>query len=345
MGERSKIEWTDATWNPWQGCTKVSPACEHCYMFNDLKRYGRDGSIVVRSKPPTFNLPLKKRRGGEFAIPPGFKVFTCSWSDWFHKAADPWRPEAWAIIRQRPDVIFQIVTKRTERIRDGLPPDWGNGYPNVWLIATVENQKWADIRIPQLVSIPAVARGLSMEPLLSAVDIAPWLRCRHLSLTGGKCDQCGAGPREQRSLIDWVIVGGESGKGARPIHPEWARALRNQCAESSVPYFFKQWGEWLPIDEMASFDYLYRSNRIAKPHEDQAEIDDSYGRSCRVDELILRTDGHHKRVIDEGAFRCDRPGWPAVHAFRVGKDQSGRLLDGRAWDEFPRVSMLTGSVT
>jgi protein gp37 len=243
MGQQSAIEWTDATWNPWQGCTKISPACEHCYMFSDLKRYGRDGSIVVRSKPPTFTLPVKRRRGGEFAIEPGKKVFTCSWSDWFHQAADPWRDEAWEIIRRRPDVTFQIVTKRIDRAADCLPSDWGTGWPNVWLIVTVENQEWADMRIPRLLcSTPAAVRGLSIEPLLGPVD----LETQHYihDLIGVDCHD-GRTP-EHRMGVDWVIVGGESGHGARPMQPDWVRSIRDQCVAAGVPFFFKQWGEWLP---------------------------------------------------------------------------------------------------
>lgn len=249
VGENSKIEWTDATWNPWQGCTKISPACEHCYMFTDLKRYGRDGSIVVRSKPPTFNLPLKKKRGGEFAIAPGSKVFTCSWSDWFHKAADPWRPEAWEIIRQRPDVIFQIVTKRVDRIVDHLPADWGEGWPNVWIIATVENQEWADKRIRALIKTPAAVRGLSIEPLLGPVN----LEC---ALWNGECAKSSCA----KGKVDWVIVGGESGPHARPMHREWVRVIRNQCVSSGTAFFFKQWGEWLPPENGA----FWPEHRIGK---------------------------------------------------------------------------------
>ncbi len=118
MGLQSHIQWTDATWNPWQGCTKISAGCAHCYMFSEMKRYGKEGSVVVRSAPATFRLPLKKTRGGAWAIPSGSRVFTCSWSDFFHELADAWRPEAWAIIKQRPDLIFQILTKRPERIRE-----------------------------------------------------------------------------------------------------------------------------------------------------------------------------------------------------------------------------------
>jgi protein gp37 len=241
MGENSKIEWTDATWNPWQGCTKVSPACDHCYMFRDLGRYGKDPTVVFRSKPLTFDLPIRKRRGGEWVIEPGKKVFTCSWSDWFHKDADAWRPEAWEIIRRRPDLTFQIVTKRVERIAEHLPADWGKGWPNVWLIVTVENQEFAETRIPKLIEIPAAVRGLSIEPMLGPISFR-WAKWQPFSQVPGGATNELDGLRK----LDWVICGGESGLGARPMNPDWARSLRDQCVAAGVPFHFKQWGEWAP---------------------------------------------------------------------------------------------------
>lgn len=119
MGERSAIEWTDATWNPWIGCDKVSPGCAHCYMFAQQRQYGRDPSVVVRTSPATFLAPVRKRKWLDLA--PGSMVFTCSWGDFFHPDADPWRDDAWAVIEQRPDLIWQILTKRPERIPGRLP--------------------------------------------------------------------------------------------------------------------------------------------------------------------------------------------------------------------------------
>lgn len=313
MAEKTGIEWTDATWNPWQGCTKVSPACANCYMFTDLKRYGRDGSIVIRSKPPTFNLPMKKNRVGEFAIAPGKRVFTCSWSDWFHKTADPWRDEAWAIIRQRPDVTFQIVTKRTERIAECLPSDWGNGYSNVWLIATVENQELANIRITQLLSVPSVIRGLSIEPLLGPIDLSRLIRdewhCPRCKVNGwfhrknpgirNACATCGSQPVKVRDGIDWVIVGGESGPNARPCHPDWVRSIRDQCVAAGVPFFFKQWGEWLPVDHLLAGELR------------------QWGPQINSQEAISGTKPTH---------------------VKVGKKYAGNLLDGVKWSQFPEVA-------
>ncbi len=134
MGEITGIGWTDATWNPWYGCSKVSPGCAHCYMFRDMKRYGSDPEVVTRSKTK-FDEPRKWKTPR--------RVFTCSWSDWFHEGADAWRAEAWAIVRDTPHLTYQILTKRPERIADHLPPDWGEGYPNVWLGTSVENQRFA----------------------------------------------------------------------------------------------------------------------------------------------------------------------------------------------------------
>lgn len=210
MGERSAIEWTDATWNPWRGCTKVSPGCDHCYMFREQRRYGRDPEQVVRSKT-TFTAPLRWREPR--------LVFTCSWSDWFHVGADSWRPEAWAIIRQTPHHTYQILTKRPGRILRHLPPDWGDGYPNVWLGVSVESQEQA-FRVHQITSIPAAVRFISAEPLLGPITFD--------DLTG----------------IDWLIAGGESGPEARPCDPEWLRSLRDQCEGDKVAFFLKQLGGW-----------------------------------------------------------------------------------------------------
>lgn len=252
MSNESDISWTDATWNPWQGCTKVSPACRGCYMFRDKARYGQDPTKVVRSAAPTFNLPLAK---GKRAIPPGSLVFTCSWSDWFHADADPWRDEAWALIRQRSDLLFLILTKRADRIADHLPADWGAGYPNVALGVTAENQEWANKRIPLLLQAPARFRFVSIEPMVGAVDLATvrdgsWYDREGASyynaLTGSAwwsdgSHGLGGGPR-----LDWVIVGGESGPDARPMREEWVRDVIDACRHTGTLCHFKQWGEWVP---------------------------------------------------------------------------------------------------
>src|SRR5215210_1625773 len=163
MGVASSISWTSATWNPWRGCTKVSPGCAHCYMFREQRRFGRDAATVVRAADATFYAPLRARHWRRLA--PGSRVFTCSWSDWFHEHADPWQDEAWDIIRQRPDLIWQILTKRPERIADCLPADWGERWPHVWLGVSIENRRWVH-RAELLRRAPTGVRFVSAEPLL-----------------------------------------------------------------------------------------------------------------------------------------------------------------------------------
>jgi protein gp37 len=205
------IEWTEATWNPWMGCDKVSPGCAHCYMFREQTRYGQNPNVVRRSKTK-FAEPLK------WAEPR--LVFTCSWSDWFHEGADPWRDEAWDVVRRTPHLTYQILTKRPERIAAHLPADWGTGYPNVWLGTSVENQRFA-FRIEYLKFIPAAVRFVSAEPLLGPLVL------------GGQAWE-----------IDWLIVGGESGPECRPMREEWARSLRDECRTAGTAFFLKQLGGW-----------------------------------------------------------------------------------------------------
>lgn len=234
---KTKIEWTDYSWNPWQGCHKVSPGCDNCYMHRDKKRFGQDPNIVVRSSPKTFSLPDR--------LPAGSKIFPCSWSDFFIEEADQWRDEAWDIIRRNPDKIFQIPTKRLERIPGCLPPDWGNGWPHVWLGASVENQKMADLRIPLLLKIRAAVRFVSIEPMLGPVDL-------DIPCETGNGSTFGLGTA--LAGIDWVICGGESGPNARPMHPDWVRSLRDQCIEVGTAFWFKQWGEWAPFTQLEWVD-------------------------------------------------------------------------------------------
>lgn len=228
MALNTKIAWCDHTWNPWIGCHRVSAECDHCYMYRDMERYGRDPKKVQRTSPATFNAPLNTKN-----YKPGDKVFVCSWSDFFHRQADFHRPDAFSIMRRRPDLRFIIVTKRIERAEECWPDDWGNGWPNVAVLVTAGLQETADERIPVLLSTRAAIRGVSIEPLLGPVSINQWLLAEH----GRR--QIGAGPG-----LSWVIVGGESGPNARPMHPDWVRVLRDQCTRADVPFFFKQWGEF-----------------------------------------------------------------------------------------------------
>jgi protein gp37 len=206
-------------------------------MFRDKVRYGQNPEVVVRSRPATFNAPLKWRDPA--------RVFTCSWSDWFHPAADPWRDEAWDVIRRTPHLTYQILTKRANRIAGHLPEDWGAaGYPNVWLGVSVEHQATA-FRLDQPAAVPAAVRFVSYEPALGPLDLAPYLQgegcfwCYGEGVLPGTQRPCRACPPK----VGWVIVGGESGgKEARPFDLAWAREAVRQCRAARAAPFVKQLG-------------------------------------------------------------------------------------------------------
>lgn len=253
MAQQSKIQWTDATWNPWHGCKKVSPGCKFCYMYRDKERYGQDPTTVLRSKS-TFDAPLKwsfEMQAGmmphedtsKVKAFPGMKIFTCSWSDFFIEESDQWRPEAWEIIRQTPEFAYQILTKRPERIAQCLPPDWGEGYSNVWLGVSIESQDQIG-RMGQLYSIPAQTRFLSVEPLIGHVNL--W----ELLTSYPTFDDPGNAGEPIFWGMDWVIVGGESGNETgkykyRPCELRWIETIIEQCVVSGVPVFIKQLGTHL----------------------------------------------------------------------------------------------------
>lgn len=251
MTVNTAIQWTDHTWNPWMGCERVSPGCDHCYMFDGMKRFGRNPDVVQRTKT-TFNAPLKWKEPA--------RVFTCSWSDFFHVDADPWRDEAWEIIRQTPHLTYQILTKRPARIARHLPSDWGEGYPNVWLGTTVENQEWADRRIRVLIDVPARVRFLSVEPLIGPLTFrwAAWSPLNGQRVDRNEYDGF-------RDLIHWVIVGGESGPKARPFDVCWARDIINQCKTAGVACFVKQLGR-VPFDSLFAWKAVDREYTPTTKH-------------------------------------------------------------------------------
>lgn len=208
MGSETGIAWCNKTWNPFQGCHKISPGCKNCYMFSEKTRYGQEPNVVVRSKPATFNAPLKW-------LDPAM-VFTCSWSDWFIEEADPWREEAYEIIKRTRHLTYQILTKRPDRILDHW---WYDPHlPNVWLGVSVEDRKHGLPRIDILREIPAALRFLSIEPQIEDLG--------EINLDG----------------IGWAIIGGESGSKARPFDIGWARDIIAQCKSAGVPCFVKQLG-------------------------------------------------------------------------------------------------------
>ena len=206
-------------WNPWHGCHKVSEGCQHCYMyFLDGKR-GIDTSHIFRTE--NFTLPMQKNRVGRFKVPSGMTLYVGLSTDFFLEEADEWRTEAWNIIRKRPDVAFRLLTKRADRIRECLPEDWGEGYENVMLNVTTENQRRADERLPLLLDIPAKHKGFMAAPFIGPVDAEQYLK------TG---------------QIEEVLCGGENYDGARPCHYEWVKSLSDQCRRYEVTFDFIETG-------------------------------------------------------------------------------------------------------
>ncbi len=211
-------------WNPWHGCHKTSPGCANCYMHRRDQSVGRDPEVVYKTQ--AFDLPVKKDRSGEYKLAGGRELFTCGTSDFFLPEADGWRREAWEFIRLRADIKFLIITKRIHRFMVSLPDDWGEGYDNVCIGCTVENQQYADERLPLFLSAPIAHRVIICEPLLEGIELSRYL-----------------GPG-----VDEVVAGGESGMDARPCDYRWVLDLREQCVASGVPFWFKQTGRYFLKD-------------------------------------------------------------------------------------------------
>jgi protein gp37 len=228
MAENSGIEWTHHTFNPWIGCTKVSAACDHCYAEAWDQRFNgaRWGAKADRTRTSAANWrkPLSwQKHADHFMELEGQRqrVFCASLADVFDNHTSikaDWRSDLWSVIRATPSLDWLMLTKRPQNIARFLPDDWGNGYSNVWLGTTVENQTEADRRIPHLTAVPASVHFLSCEPLLGHVSLYRYLR-----------------------ELKWVIAGGESGVNFRRADPDWFRSIRDQCTEYGVPFLFKQW--------------------------------------------------------------------------------------------------------
>lgn len=204
-------------WNPWHGCEKYSEGCLHCYVYRRDGSIERDASLVTKNKD--FDLPVRLRRDGTYKLGSG-TVFSCLSSDFFIDKADAWRDECWSMMKKRADINFIIITKRIVRAEKYFPADWGNGYPNVTICCTAENQRAADERLPVLLSLPIARKEIICEPLLSNINLSRYLN-------GG---------------IAHVTVGGESGDEARVCRYEWVLSLREQCEKAGVPFYFKQTG-------------------------------------------------------------------------------------------------------
>ncbi|MDS0850078.1 phage Gp37/Gp68 family protein [Burkholderia cenocepacia] len=324
MSENSKIEWCDHTFNPWEGCQKVGSGCDHCYAESRNARFAGGtavnwgpGAPRRRTSPANWRKPLAwEAAHAKFFAAHGRRqrVFCASLADVFDNAVHPmWRADLFELIKRTPNLDWLLLTKRIGNAQEMIQAsveclmdadrDWP--WPNVWLGATIVNQAEADRDIPKLLAMPARVRFLSMEPLLGPVDLTsiPWGGLRVSALQGWSSPEHG---------LHWVIVGGESGAEARPMHPEWARDLREQCAAAGVPFLFKQWGEWAPGENCGGPPT--RTERVADWFGDEW----SFG---------TMTPSEH-----DGLSYDDEP-----TVYRIGKKTAGRHLDGRTHDEFPEV--------
>lgn len=340
MGENSRIEWTDHTFNPWIGCTKLSRACENCYAepmaTNRLGVAWGAGQPRRRTADSTWLQPLawnrKAAKEGRRA-----RVFCASLADVFDsEVPDSWRDDLFGLICATPNLDWLLLTKRpavarkylanedrigaawckaTHKALGGADPGSAPQFPlpNVWLGTTVEDQKMAETRIPHLLEAPAAVRFVSMEPLLGEVDlrcIDTGENCFVDALTGiASVDGRG---RSSCARIDWVIAGGESGPGARPSHPDWFRDLRDDCAETGVPFFFKHWGEWAP-GECATREQT-RTEKTAD---------------------LINGEWHYDSVTPRASREGHRDDEPEM--YRLGKARAGRWLDEVLHDAYPKV--------
>jgi protein gp37 len=318
MAADTKIEWADHTFNAWWGCKAISPGCDNCYAKALAKRAGRDFAVRTRMSSNYWQQPGKwNDNAAAFHAVHGRRqrVFCCSLADVFdNEVPAEWRHDLFNLIAQTPSLDWLLLTKRPQNIvrmvqEAGCIAGNGTRYlpGNVWLGATAEDQRRAEINVPALLKAKeltgAAIAFLSMEPLLGQVDL------RHVGAGLGGClkrqanyEASGAITRTPR--IDWVIVGGESGPKARPMHPDWARSLRDQCDAAGVKFLFKQWGEW------ASTWHARLDPAVAerKPYVHVTPM-------CRLDGTNMSA--------------------PNYQLDRIGKRAAGRLLDGVTHDEFP----------
>lgn len=223
--EKKKMGEKASMWNLWHGCHKLSEGCRHCYVYRTDGKYGKDSSVVAKTEK--FDLPLQRKKNGTYKIPSGNLVYTCFTSDFLIEDADEWRAEAWEMMRVRQDLRFLFITKRIDRLQQCLPSDWGDGYDNVTICCTMENQDRVDYRLPIYKASPIKHKIIICEPLLSRIDFRG----------------------ELGEWVEQVVAGGESGKEARVCDYDWILDIRRQCVEANVSFWFKQTGSYLLKDE------------------------------------------------------------------------------------------------
>jgi len=307
----TKVEWVarpgtiPESWNPITGCSKTSEGCRFCYAERMARRLA--GRCGYPEAPHHFNVTLHPDR---LKQPLHWKkprtVFTCSMSDLFHvEVSDEFISKVFQVMYECPQHTFQVLTKRPERmrhfiltgkyLRDGVRPiEW------IWLGVTAENQAAADERIPLLLQTPAAVRFVSCEPLLGPIDLRRYLWCLDCAEEAAPCEPCLETRLFDGPKLSWCITGGESGPGARPIYPQWARSIRDQCLASGTPWFFKQWGAWAPYIESS---------------------------------FVGEVTGH--KVLPDGTFGEFGDGDTGIGMSRVGKKRAGHLFDEKVWHQWP----------
>lgn len=360
MAENTKIEWADHTFNPWIGCTKVGPGCDNCYAeadFDKRRHVVQWGAGNPRKRTTVANWRNPIKWNAEAArLGVRYRVFCASLADVFdNEVPDSWRADLFALIGATPHIDWLLVTKRIGNVSRMVHeaakttlclnrPHSSSLPNNVWLGATITNQEEADRDIPKLLATPAAVRFLSMEPLLGPVELnghdyavaagltegIDWLTgktSQSSSIFGGDAmpwldrDIYDFPENADEPRINWVIVGGESGPNARPMHPEWARSIRDQCETAGVPFLFKQWGEWAP-----------RSGALTGGGTDFSELDPSCTRWPQV--TRLGENGLDTRVCEN----CTPDAGQDVYMQRVGKKLAGRVLDATTHDGFPNTA-------
>ena len=335
MGEKSRIEWTDHTFNPWEGCQKVAPECDHCYAeARDMRFTGgtRWGPKAPRRRTSAANWKKPRRWNAQaeaFQATRGRRqrVFCASLGDVFDNAVNPdWRDDLWALIRECDQLDWQLLTKRPQNMGRMLPPDWGDGWLHVRLGTSAGSRTTAGQNVPHLLATPAALRFVSAEPMLGPVDLTRWLYPaldRHAAGLSddplaasmlGRAIRSGHAGGPMRPALDWVICGGESGANARPMHPTWATSLRDQCQKANTAFLFKQWGEWAPGENV--------------PAESLKGV-------C-ADATVF----NNQWDFDQTGMADPEDKWDCpADVYRIGKKAAGRMLDGREWSEVPNGSL------
>ena len=283
-------------WNPWHGCKKCSEGCQNCYMFYlDAKR-DKNGADIYRTKSG-FKYPLSKHRNGEYKVKSGEMLRVCMTSDFFLEEADLWRDEAWQIISQRPDVKFFLLTKRPERVADNLPWNWGDGFENVMINVSCENQRRADERIPILLDLPFKHKGVMCAPYIGKVSIEKYL------------------PAGQ---IEQVLCDGENYSGARPCHYEWVKSLYDECVRYNVTFVFcgtgnrfVKDGKLYKLDSKIQVEQAYKSGLSFKGKPISFVLRDRWGNLLDEDSLHKPYFGRkcqtcNMKITCNGCSRCGK---------------------------------------